>query len=71
LTHSLSKRAQVGLGQFLRLTNSGQHRSDTPEEAIKFVVPVELLKVVRRIDQRGADETAYRAAQNFGRVFRS
>ena len=34
------------------------------------IKPVELLGVIRRIEARGANETAHRALQNCGRVFR-
>ena len=37
---------------------------------IADIKPLELLGVVQRIEQRGANETAHRALQNCGRVFR-
>ncbi|MDA8349014.1 MAG: tyrosine-type recombinase/integrase [Pseudomonadota bacterium] len=37
---------------------------------IPDIKPLELLGVVQRIEQRGANETAHRALQNCGRVFR-
>jgi integrase len=37
---------------------------------IRGIKPMELLGVVQRIEQRGANETAHRALQNCGRVFR-
>lgn len=37
---------------------------------IRDIKPLELLAVVQRIEQRGANETAHRALQNCGRVFR-
>jgi integrase len=39
-------------------------------KAIADIKPLELLGVVQRIEQRGANETAHRALQNCGRVFR-
>ena len=37
---------------------------------IAQIKPLELLGVIQRIEQRGANETAHRALQNCGRVFR-
>ncbi len=37
---------------------------------IAGIKPLELLGVIQRIEQRGANETAHRALQNCGRVFR-
>jgi integrase len=37
---------------------------------IANIKPLELLGVIQRIEQRGANETAHRALQNCGRVFR-
>jgi integrase len=37
---------------------------------IADIKPLELLGVVQRVEQRGANETAHRALQNCGRVFR-
>src|SRR5690348_6280066 len=37
---------------------------------IRQITPAELLSVVRRIESRGAQETAHRAMQNCGQVFR-
>ncbi|MGH7069241.1 MAG: tyrosine-type recombinase/integrase, partial [Acetobacteraceae bacterium] len=40
------------------------------EKPIRDIKPLELLGVIQRIEQRGANETAHRALQNCGRVFR-
>ena len=40
------------------------------ERLIRDIKPVDLLAVIQRIEQRGRNETAHRALQNCGRVFR-
>jgi len=40
------------------------------EKPIRDIKPLELLGIIQRIEQRGANETAHRALQNCGRVFR-
>ncbi len=40
------------------------------QKPIGDIKPLELLAVIQRIEQRGANETAHRALQNCGRVFR-
>ena len=40
------------------------------QRPIAGIKPLELLGVIQRIEQRGANETAHRALQNCGRVFR-
>ena len=40
------------------------------QKPIRDIKPMELLGVVQRIEHRGANETAHRALQNCGRVFR-
>ena len=40
------------------------------ERQIRDIKPVDLLAVIQRIEQRGRNETAHRALQNCGRVFR-
>lgn len=40
------------------------------QDSIRDIKPLELLAVIQRIEQRGRNETAHRALQNCGRVFR-
>ena len=40
------------------------------QDSIREIKPLELLTVIQRIEQRGRNETAHRALQNCGRVFR-
>jgi integrase len=40
------------------------------KKPIAEIKPLELLGVIQRVEQRGANETAHRALQNCGRVFR-
>ena len=40
------------------------------QDSIREIRPLELLTVIQRIEQRGRNETAHRALQNCGRVFR-
>jgi integrase len=40
------------------------------QNSIQDIKPLELLTVIQRIEQRGRNETAHRALQNCGRVFR-
>ena len=40
------------------------------QDSIREIEPLELLTVIQRIEQRGRNETAHRALQNCGRVFR-
>ena len=48
----------------------GQLIITSRQDSIRDIKALELLTVIQRIEQRGRNETAHRALQNCGRVFR-
>ncbi|OGT70598.1 MAG: integrase [Gammaproteobacteria bacterium RIFCSPLOWO2_02_FULL_57_10] len=68
----LSKRGKKSKGGDARLTNLLQ-KDLLPwlgKRPIDKITPVELLEVLRRVEERGAIETAHRAKQYVGLIFR-